>query len=248
MAARDWPATLGVRWALEKVGQPYVVRPTFLGLDPRGLTDRYASYWNHNVAQTLNRPRALCAQSSGFKGYSPDCWGLTASDDPHGYQGHAPDYDNGVITPTAALLSLHHSRRPQWRRSGISTCQLGDRIWGEYGFDDGFSQTEDWYAGSYPAIDQGPIVVMVKNHRTGLIHELPRDPSLSLRRLDFRARASILIGRPGGDQPYRSQRSLRPSTSRSTVMRPKDRGRTGSTTRSPKRRRMPRACDRSKLV
>ena len=47
--------------------------------------------------------------------------------------------------------------------------QLGDRIWGEYGFVDGFSQTEDWYAGSYPAIDQGPIVVMVKNHRTGLI-------------------------------------------------------------------------------
>ena len=49
---------------------------------------------------------------------------------------------------------------------------LGDKIWGEYGFVDGFSESKDWYANSYLAIDQGPIVVMIENYRTGLLWKL----------------------------------------------------------------------------
>lgn len=49
---------------------------------------------------------------------------------------------------------------------------LGDRIWSEYGFVDAFSKTHDWYATSHLAIDQGPIVVMIENHRTGLLWNL----------------------------------------------------------------------------
>jgi hypothetical protein len=42
-------------------------------------------------------------------------------------------------------------------------------MWGEYGFYDAFNVTQDWYARSYLAIDQGPIITMIENHRTGLL-------------------------------------------------------------------------------
>ncbi len=49
---------------------------------------------------------------------------------------------------------------------------LGDRIWGGYGFADGFSETKNWYAKTHLAIDEGPIVVMIENYRTGLLWKL----------------------------------------------------------------------------
>ena len=49
---------------------------------------------------------------------------------------------------------------------------LGDKIWGKYGFVDAFSESENWYAKSYLAIDQGPIVVMIENYRSGLLWKL----------------------------------------------------------------------------
>jgi hypothetical protein len=163
---------------------------SFLGLDPRGLTDRYANYWDQNVAQTLINREHCVRNPHGFKGYSADCWGLTSSDDPHGYRRHAPDYDNGVITPTAALSSFPYAPEASMAALRHFYLQLGDRIWGDYGFVDAFSQTEDWYARSYLAIDQGPIVVMIENCRTGLIWDLFMScPEIcdGLRRLDFRS-------------------------------------------------------------
>ena len=67
---------------------------------------------------------------------------------------------------------------------------LGDQIWGEYGFVDAFSETDDWYAKSHLAIDQGPIVVMIENHRTGLLWDLFMscpEIRVGLRRLDFKS-------------------------------------------------------------
>jgi hypothetical protein len=66
--------------------------------------------------------------------------------------------------------------------------RLGDRLWGEYGFVDAFSEAHDWYASWHLAIDQGPIVVMIENHRTGLLWNLFMScPEIQngLRRLDF---------------------------------------------------------------
>ena len=77
--------------------------------------------------------------------------------------------------------------------------RLGDRIWGEYGFIDAFSETADWYAGSYLAIDQGPIVVMIENARTGLLWSLLMscpEIRLGLRRLGF---ASPHLGDAAGN-------------------------------------------------
>jgi hypothetical protein len=49
---------------------------------------------------------------------------------------------------------------------------LGDKIWGEYGFVDAFNETQNWYAKSYLAIDEGPEIVMIENYRSGLIWKL----------------------------------------------------------------------------
>ena len=49
---------------------------------------------------------------------------------------------------------------------------LGDRIWGRFGFVDGFSEQHDWYADTFLAIDQGPIIVMIENYRSGLLWKL----------------------------------------------------------------------------
>ena len=49
---------------------------------------------------------------------------------------------------------------------------MGDRLWGPYGFYDAFNLTEQWVADSYLAIDQGPIIAMIENYRTGLLWEL----------------------------------------------------------------------------
>ena len=50
--------------------------------------------------------------------------------------------------------------------------ELGDKLWGEYGFKDAFSLKDTWFANSYLAIDQGPIIVMLENYRTGLLWNL----------------------------------------------------------------------------
>jgi hypothetical protein len=49
---------------------------------------------------------------------------------------------------------------------------LGDRLWGEYGFYDAFSLKDRWFAQSFLAIDQGPIVCMIENYRSALLWEL----------------------------------------------------------------------------
>jgi hypothetical protein len=50
--------------------------------------------------------------------------------------------------------------------------KVGDKIWSEYGFTDAFNESKNWYADSHLAIDQGPIIVMIENYRTGLLWKL----------------------------------------------------------------------------
>ena len=104
---------------------------------------------------------------------APTCWGLTASDDPTGYVAHSPTVDTGVITPTAALGSFPFApARGDAGGPRTSTTSSASRIWGEAGFVDAFSPHHGWVAESRLAIDQGPIVVALENHRSGLIWRL----------------------------------------------------------------------------
>lgn len=153
-------------------GPLFFTHYSFLGLDPRGLRDRYADYWRQNVAH-VQINRAYCIRNpKNYRGYGPDCWGLTASDSVNGYDAHSPTNDRGVISPTAALSSFPYMPEESMRVLRHLLHGLGDRIWTDYGFVDAFSESADWYAASHLAIDQGPIVVMIENARSGLLWRL----------------------------------------------------------------------------
>lgn len=145
---------------------------SFLGLDPRKLKDKYADYWQHNVNHTLINYQYCVENPKGFKGYSKDNWGLTASYSVKGYAAHSPNEDLGVISPTAALSSFPYTPDQSMAAMKHFYFELGDKIMGDYGFYDAFSEQENWYPTRYLAIDQGPAVVMMENHRTGLLWNL----------------------------------------------------------------------------
>jgi len=153
-------------------GPLFFAHYSYLGLDPRNLNDSYANYWEQNRHHTLIN-RAYCIANPLNKlGYSASCWGLTASDNHLGYNAHAPTNDLGVIAPTAALSSFPYTPQESMEALKFFYYQLGDKLWGPYGFYDAFAPSEGWYANSYLAIDQGPIVVMLENHRSGKLWNL----------------------------------------------------------------------------
>lgn len=147
---------------------------SYLGLDPRGLKDRYADYWAENVGHASIHYRWCVENPLGYKGYGADSWGLTASYSIRGYAGHAPSkqHDLGVISPTAALSSFPYT--PQWSMDAMRHWYLDRReqVFGPFGFYDAFSESANWCLPRYLAIDQGPIVVMMENHRSGLLWKL----------------------------------------------------------------------------
>jgi hypothetical protein len=153
-------------------GPLFFAHYSFMGLDPRKLKDRYADYWTQNRNHTLINREHCVRNPKGFKGYGPNSWGLTASDSYEGYNAHSPDNDLGVISPTAALSSFPYT--PEYSMQALKHFyyDLGPRIWGEYGFKDAFNETKGWVADSYLAIDQGPIIVMIENYRSGLCWKL----------------------------------------------------------------------------
>ncbi len=144
---------------------------SFLGLDPRGLRDRYADYWEQNLHHCLINDEHCVRNPNGFKGYGPDCWGLTSSEGDSGYRPHSPIEDDGVIAPCAALSSFPYTPQ-QSARALRYFVSLGPKLWGKYGFADAFNPTTGWNSNEHLAIDQGPIIVMIENYRTGLIWRL----------------------------------------------------------------------------
>lgn len=160
--------------AVEYGGPLFWSHYSYLGLDPRNLRDKYADYWEHNVKHTLINYDWCITNPLGFAGYSPDCWGLTASYSINGYSAHAPgnNTDKGVISPTAALSSFPYTPEYSMKALRHFYYDLGGRIWGKYGFYDAFSEQSGWFPQRYLAIDQGPQIVMIENFRSGLIWKL----------------------------------------------------------------------------
>jgi len=153
-------------------GPLFFTHYSFLGLDPHGLTDRYADYWEQNYNHTLINYKHCVLNPKKYKGYGENCWGLTASDTYDGYNAHSPDNDWGTISPTAALSAFPYTPAYSMKALRHFYYDMGDKIWGAYGFKDAFNETKNWYAKSELAIDQGPIVVMIENYRSGLLWKL----------------------------------------------------------------------------
>jgi hypothetical protein len=161
----------GYTLPLESPAPLFWVQYSYLGLDPH-FSDDYANYWTQNSNATLVNYTYCVTNPQHYAGYSDRCWGLTASDNPNGYGAQSPGNDNGTITPTAALSSFPYSPTESMKALRFFYDTLGDRIWGPYGFYDAFNVTSGWYANSYLAIDQGPIIVMIENYRSGLLWNL----------------------------------------------------------------------------
>lgn len=145
---------------------------SFLGLDPRNLSDQFANYWEQNVTHSkINH--AYCADNPlKYVSYSDECWGLTASDGFSGYSAHSPNNDRGVIAPTAAVSSIPYTPEESMAAIRYFYNILGDKLWGDYGFQDAFDFTNNWVDADNIGIDQGPQIIMIENYRTGLLWDL----------------------------------------------------------------------------
>lgn len=156
----------------DKGGPLFFAHYSFLGLDPRHLRDAYADYWAQNRAHvTINRAYCI-ANPHGFAGYGPNCWGLTACDGDKGYNAFSPTNDLGVIAPTAALSSMPYAPTESMMALRHFYDERGGSLWRDYGFADSFNASANWVAEGHLAIDQGPIVVMIENYRSGLLWRL----------------------------------------------------------------------------
>lgn len=145
---------------------------SFLGINPNGLSDAYANYTTQTTNHSLINYNYCKSLKGNPKGYSDSVWGLTACDIPNGYNANSPTNDRGVIAPTAALSSFPYTPKESMAALQYYYYVLGDKIWKDYGFVDAFSLQDPWFASSFLAIDQGPIIVMIENYRSGLFWNL----------------------------------------------------------------------------
>ena len=144
---------------------------SFLGFDPHGR-DKYCNYFDNSRTIALIH-HAYCDENpQNRKGLSSRLWGLTASDVPDGYRANRPGNEDGTIAPTAALSSMPYA--PAESRAMLRHLYdtHGAEMFGPFGFRDAINLDRGWVAKSYLAIDQGPIVCMIENHRTGLLWDV----------------------------------------------------------------------------
>lgn len=187
-----WARNGGIKSGNQKYGLPLLVdhngspeyggplfwaHYSYLGLDPRNLSDGYVDYWEVNVNHAKINYNYCVTNPKGFKDYGKDCWGLTASytrnnDGSLGYNAHSPSNDTGVISPTAAISSIPYT--PEESMDALRFFyDKKQQLLGPAGFYDAFSPKENyWVADGYLAIDQGPIVIMLENYRSGLLWNL----------------------------------------------------------------------------
>lgn len=173
-AIRNNKTFYGIQLPLgQDLGGPlFFAHYSFLGLDPRTLSDEYASYWSQNVAHTQINQAYCIANPKNYTGYSYSCWGLSASDIQTGYTASSPTNDRGFIAPTAALSSFPYTPDESMSALNFFYYTIGDKLFGVYGFYDAFNLTTSWFASSYLAIDQGPIICMIENYRSAFLWDL----------------------------------------------------------------------------
>ena len=156
----------------DKGGPLFLAQYSFLGIDPVGLSDAYANYETQTKNHTLINYSYCVSNPKKWFGYSDKTWGLTASDVANGYDACSPTNDRGFIAPTAALSSFPYTPAESMKALKFFYYTIGDKVFKDYGFVDAFSINTIWFANSFLAIDEGPIIVMIENYRSRLIWNL----------------------------------------------------------------------------
>jgi hypothetical protein len=145
-----------------------------------------------------------------FAGYDEDCWGLTACDGPGselpelaneprrslGYAARGVPYgpDDGTLAGWAALASLPFApeialcaARTMYQR--YPEMRSGERYASSFNPTLASAEGRAWISAGHFGLDQGIVILMIENHRSGLIWRLMRDcpyVSMGLRRAGFR--------------------------------------------------------------
>ena len=162
-------------------GPLFFTHYSFLGFDPRNKKDMYTNYFDHNKNQSLVNREYCISNPKHYVGYGENSWGLTASYSIPGvdYTAHEPNNDNGTIAPTAALSAMPYTPNESIAALKYFYRNFSANLWGEFGFKDAFNLTYSssgvtgqWFSNGYLAIDQGPIIIMIENYRTGLLWNL----------------------------------------------------------------------------
>ncbi len=177
----SWTSSYG--WQTH-YGHSFVIFPPLFGhqyshvfIDFRGIKDSYmaargSDYFENSRRATLAQ-RAYCiANPKKFTDYGENLWGITASDIQGGYKarGAPPDWsDDGTLNPTAPGGSFPFTPTESLAALREMYNRYRPNLWGAYGLKDAFNPSKNWFASDFIGIDQGPIVLMIENHRTGLI-------------------------------------------------------------------------------
>lgn len=183
-------------------GPLFIHQLSHVWIDFRGIQDEFMR--EHGIDYFENSRRATYVQQQyairnpkKFKGYNENCWGITASDGPgpairkidgverrfHDYRARSIPFgpDDGTIAPWAAIASL-----PFAPEIVLPALEHFNKVYPEmtskYGlkcsfnptFSDGKRSKRGWISQGYYGLDQGPIVLMIENHRSGLIWRLMR--------------------------------------------------------------------------
>ncbi|ARA95044.1 hypothetical protein AWN76_006440 [Rhodothermaceae bacterium RA] len=209
-----WDAwTRTYRWE-SHYGYSFVRFPPLFGhqyshvwIDFRGIQDAYMrgkgiDYFENSRRATLANRAYAIDNPRGYPNYGPNEWGLTASDVPDGYRARGappPQNDDGTLAPTAPGGSFPFT--PEESRAALRTfyARYHGRLWGPYGLRDAYNVARDWFAPAYLGIDQGPILLMYENHRTGAIWDaFMRHPAVQrgLERAGFTPAGTAATDRP----------------------------------------------------
>jgi hypothetical protein len=175
----------------------------FRGIRDGYMRRRDLDYFRNSRRATYAQRSYAIDNPLKWRAYGANVWGLTACDGPgedaHGRENDRRFYayaargvalegalDDGTIAPTAVLSSLPFApeivipaAREMYRRFGAS-------IYSTYGFRDAFNPSltdpahgepagdAGWVDGDYLGIDQGPILAMIENYRSGLVWRVMR--------------------------------------------------------------------------
>jgi hypothetical protein len=139
--------------------------------DFRDRRDRYANYFANSQRATQAHRQYCISLSSKFPWYGPDMWGVSASDSQGGYRvwGSPASPPDGTLVPCASGGSLGLLPTMCTRVLENMRSRYGDKVWRRYGFVDAFHPKAEWYSPYVIGIDQGIMLLMAENVRSGAV-------------------------------------------------------------------------------
>jgi hypothetical protein len=148
----------------------------FRGLQDAYMRDKHSDYFENARRATLANRAYAFDNPGGWADYgAARLWGLSASDTPLGYgaRGAPPAYkDDGTLTPTASAGSFVFTPQESLATLRYMYNTYRTQLWGPYGFKDALNPSQDWFSADYLGVNQGPIVLMIENHRSGRIWQV----------------------------------------------------------------------------